>query len=84
MQEKIKHLELLVNTTLERLEKAYKDNSSLKNRVKYLEASIVKLSQANAELKELKEWKKDTKLKLKKVYAKVNKELNKAQKDKII
>lgn len=84
MQEKIKHLELLVNATLERLEKAYKDTSSLKNRVKYLEASIVKLSQANVELKELKEWKKDTKLKLKKVYSKVNKELEKTQKEKII
>lgn len=84
MQEKIKHLELLVNATLERLEKAYKDGASYKNRVKHLEESIEKLSKANMEVKELREWKKDTKLKLKKIYAKVNKELDKANKDKLI
>ncbi|MBT3392396.1 MAG: hypothetical protein HN833_01775 [Elusimicrobiaceae bacterium] len=84
MQEKIKHLELLVNATLERLEKSYKETSSLKNRVKYLESSIAKLSKANMEIKELKEWKKDTKLKLKKVFTKVNRELEKSQKNKLL
>jgi hypothetical protein len=84
VQEKIKHLELLVNATLERLEKSYKETSSLKNRVKYLESSIAKLSKANMEIKELKEWKKDTKLKLKKVFTKVNRELEKSQKNKLL
>ena len=61
MQEKLKQLELLTSQILARQKELQGENGALKARVRTLEDSLEKLKNTEAELRELKEWKKNTK-----------------------
>ncbi|MBP5430630.1 MAG: hypothetical protein J6Y25_07190 [Elusimicrobiaceae bacterium] len=86
MQDKIKQLELLITQTLARQKELAGENTTLKNRLRNLEQNNLQLHQLQQELRTLKEWKKNTQSVLRKIAARVDKELEKAQaqKDKIV
>ncbi|MBR4592910.1 MAG: hypothetical protein IKO35_06860 [Elusimicrobiaceae bacterium] len=81
MQEKLKQLELLVSQLLARQKEAQAENAALKKRLNMLEDGVNKLKTTEAELRALKEWKKNTFTVLKRLAAKVDKELAKSQGD---
>ena len=58
MQEKLKQLELLVMQSLARQKDLQGENASLKARLRNLENGVDKLKETEAELREIKEWKK--------------------------
>ncbi|WP_428897213.1 hypothetical protein Dip518_001000 [Parelusimicrobium proximum] len=72
---RLKELEILVSQVTARLESAESQNSTLRNRVRTLEAQIDRLRQSEEELRDLREWKKATTAEIKKVLNKVEKEL---------
>ena len=76
MQDKLKQLELLITQTLTRQKELAGENATLKNRLRRLEEDRL----------ELKEWKKNAQSVLRKVSAKIDKELEKAaaQRDQIV
>lgn len=81
MQEKLKQLELLITQTLARQKELAGENTSLKNKVRALEEDKQKLKEVQAQLRELKEWKKNTQTVLRRLAARVDKELEKAQQE---
>lgn len=86
MQDKLKQLELLITQTLTRQKELAGENATLKNRLRVLEEDRLELKEMQQELRELKEWKKNAQSVLRKVSAKIDKELEKAaaQRDQIV
>ena len=86
MQDKLKQLELLVTQTLTRQKELAGENVTLKNRLRVLEENRLELKEVQQELRELKEWKKNAQSVLRKVSARIDKELEKAaaQRDQIV
>ncbi len=86
MQDKLKQLELLITQTLARQKELTSENVTLKNRLRILEDDRSELKEVQQELRELKEWKKNAQSVLRKVSAKIDKELEKAaaQQEKIV
>ncbi len=81
MQEKLKQLELLITQTLARQKELAGENSTLKNRLRNLEQGNQEMKRLQAELRELKEWKKNTQSVLRRLAARVDKELEKAKEE---
>lgn len=81
MQEKLKELELLASQLLARQKDAQAQNAALKQRVRILEESVEKLKKTEAELRALKEWKKNTQTVLRRLATRVDKELEKAKQE---
>jgi len=81
MQEKLKELELLVSQLLARQKDAQAQNAALKQRVRTLEDGVEKLKAVETELRNLKEWKKNAQTVLRRVSAKLDKEIARAQEE---
>lgn len=81
MQEKLKQLELLITQTLARQKELASENATLKNRLRSLEQGNLELKNVQAQLRELKEWKKNTQTVLRRLATHVDKEIEKAQKE---
>lgn len=81
MQEKLKELELLASQLLARQKDAQAQNAALKQRVRVLEEGVEKLKKTEAELRSLKEWKKNTQAVLRRLATRVDKELEKAKQE---
>jgi len=81
MQEKLKQLELLITQTLTRQKELAGENATLKNRLRVLEEGNLQLKELQHELRELKEWKKNTQSVLRRLATRVDKELEKAQEE---
>ena len=79
MQEKLKQLELLISQLLARQKETQAENTTLKNRVRVLEDQVEKWKGTEGELRTLKEWKKNTQTTLRRLAAKVDKEIAKAK-----
>ena len=79
MQEKLKQLELLVSQLLARQKNVQAENATLKNRVRVLEEQVEKWKSVDGEVRALKEWKKNTQTVLRRLAAKVDKEIAKAK-----
>ena len=84
MQEKLKQLELLVMQSLARQKDLQGENASLKARLRNLENGVDKLKETEAELREIKEWKKNAQAVLRRLSGRLEKEIAKAQEKKII
>ena len=81
MQEKFKQLELLVSQLLARQKETQGENAALKAKVRSLEDNVEKLKSTESELRALKEWKRNTQAVLKRLSAKLDKEIAKAQEE---
>ena len=81
MQEKLKQLELLITQTLARQKELAGANATLKNRLRSLEQGNLELKNVQAQLRELKEWKKNTQTVLRRLATRVDKELEKAKEE---
>lgn len=81
MQEKLKQLELLITQTLARQKELAGENATLKNRLRNVEQGNQELKNLQAQLRELKEWKKNTQSVLRRLAARVDKELEKAKEE---
>lgn len=81
MQEKLKQLELLVTQLLARQKETQGENAALKAKVRSLEDNVEKLKNTESELRALKEWKRNTQAVLKRLSAKLDKEIAKAQEE---
>ena len=81
MQEKLKELELLVSQLLARQKDAQAQNAALKQRMRTLEEGVEKLKAVETELRNLKEWKKNAQTVLRRVSAKLDKEIARAQEE---
>ena len=81
MQEKLKQLELLISQLLARQKEVQAENTTLKNRLRTLEDQVEKLKGSESELRNLKEWKKNTQTVLKRLAGKLDKEISKAKTD---
>ena len=79
MQEKLKQLELLITQTRAHQKELAGENATLKNRLRSLEEDSLELKNLQAEVRALKEWKKNTQNVLRKLAVRVDKELEKAQ-----
>ena len=86
MQEKIQQLELLISQLLTRQKEAQTENASLKQRIRILEDGVEKLKIAEAEMRVLRDWKKNTQTVLKRLAARLDKEIdkNKEEETKIV
>ena len=81
MQEKLKELELLISQVLARQKDVQAQNDALKQRVRTLEDGLEKLKTTEAELRALKEWKKNAQTVLRRVSAKLDKEITRAKEE---
>lgn len=81
MQEKLKQLELLITQTLARQKELAGENATLKNRLRNVEQGNQELKNLQTELRALKEWKKNTQSVLRRLAARVDKELEKVQQE---
>ncbi len=81
MQEKLKELELLVSQLLARQKDAQAENAALKLRMRTLEDHVEKLKLAEAEMRSLRDWKKNTQAVLRRITAKLDKEIAKAKEE---
>ena len=81
MQEKLKQLELLISQTLARQKELQGENASLKAKLRTLEDGVEKLKTTETELRALKEWKRNTQAELKRISAKLDKEIAKAKEE---
>ncbi len=79
MQEKLKELELLVSQLLARQKEGQAQNAALKQRVRILEEQAIKLKETERKLKELADWKKNAQTVLRRVSARLDKEIEKAK-----
>ena len=84
MQEKLKQLELLISRLLAHQKEVQAQNATLKNRVRVLEDQVEKLKGTDGELRALKEWKKNTQTVLRRLAAKVDKEIAKAKEQHLV
>ena len=81
MQEKLKQLELLATQLLTRQKELAGENERLKQRVRTLEESALKLKVVEQKLKEVSDWKKNTQTILRRLATRIDKELEKAKQD---
>ena len=81
MQEKLKQLELLVSQTLARQKAMQSENMALKQRLRSLEDGVEKLKTAEAEMRALKEWKKNVQNILRRLVSRIDKEIIKAREE---
>ncbi len=81
MQEKLKQLELLITQALSRQKQLAGENALLKTKLRVLEDDKQQLKSVQAQLRELKEWKKNTQTVLRRLATRVDKELAKAQEE---
>ncbi len=81
MQEKLKQLELLVSQVLARRKEAEAQNAALRQKIRQLEESSGRLRDAESELKALREWKRSARAALKRLAARVDKEIQKAKEE---
>ena len=81
MQEKLKQLELLVSQTLARQKAMQSENMALKQRLRSLEDGVEKLKTAEAEMRSLKEWKKNVQNTLRRLVSRIDKEIIKAREE---
>ena len=81
MQEKLKQLELLISQALSRQKDLTAENAVLKQRMRVLEENSLKLKEVETSLKELKEWKKNAQTVLRRVHARLEKEIEKAREE---
>lgn len=81
MQDKLKQLELLVSQTLSRQKDLQGENAALKARMRALEDGVEKLKETEGELRAFKEWKKNAQSVLKRLAAKLDKEIAKVKED---
>lgn len=79
MQEKLKQLELLVSQAATRLQTLQKEEAALRQKVRLQEETILRLKESEAELKALREWKKNAVNTLRKLETRIDKELAKVQ-----
>lgn len=81
MQEKLKQLELLVSKAVARQKELAGENSALKARVRALENGAEKWKETEAEVRALKEWKKNAQTVLKRLASRLEKEIAKAKEE---
>lgn len=81
MQEKLKQLELLISQALSRQKELMTENATLKQRMRVLEENTLKLKEVEADLKSIKEWKRNTQTVLRRLHARLEKEIEKAQEE---
>jgi translation initiation factor 2B subunit (eIF-2B alpha/beta/delta family) len=77
--DKLKELENLITRVTARLAKAEEENYSLKTRLRNMENSLERLRRIEDDARNLKDWKKTAQSELKKLAAKIEKEIQKAQ-----
>ena len=84
--DKLKQLELLISQTTARLQTLQSELSSARQKIRSQEDTIARLRQSETELKTLREWKRNTVSTLKKLEARIDKEITKVQekKDEIV
>ena len=81
MQEKLKQLELLVSKAVILQKELPGENDALKARLRTLENGAEKWKETEAEVRALKEWKKNVQTVLKRLAGKLEKEIAKAQEE---
>lgn len=81
MQEKLKQLELLVSQAAARLQNLQSEAATLRQKVRLQEDTITRLKESEAELKSLREWKRNTVSALKKLETRIDKEIARAQEE---
>lgn len=81
MQEKLKQLELLVSKTLTRQKELQGENATLKARLRSLENGVEKWKETEADLRALKEWKKNAQTVLRRLATKLDKEIARAEEE---
>lgn len=79
MQEQLKQLELLVSQAAARIQTLEGETAALRQKLRQQEETVVRLKESESELKSLREWKKSTVSTLKKLQARVEKEITRAQ-----
>jgi predicted transcriptional regulator len=77
-EDKFKQLELLVSQTAGRLRTLQSELSAARQKIRTQEDVIARLKETNAELKTLREWKRNTVNTLRKLEARIEKEINKS------
>ena len=76
-EDKFKQLELLVAQTAGRLQNLQGELSAARQKIRLQENIIARLRESENELKNLREWKKNTISVLKKLESRIEKEINK-------
>ena len=76
-EDKLKQLELLVSQTAGRLQTLQGELSAARQKIRTQENLIARLRESEAELKALREWKKNTVSTLRKLESRIEKEINK-------
>ena len=79
MQDKLQQLEVLITQLISRQKELAEENALLKNKLRTLEAQTYKLKEVEQKLKELADWKKNAQIVLRRVAAKLDKEMEKAK-----
>lgn len=79
MQEQLKQLELLVSQAAARIQTLEGETAALRQKLRQQEETVARLKESESELKALREWKKSTISTLKKLQARVEKEITRAQ-----
>lgn len=79
MQEKLKQLELLVSQAAARLQTMEGEAAALRQKIRSQEEAVARLKEGEAELKALREWKKNAVNVLRKLETRVDKEIAKAK-----
>lgn len=79
MQEQLKQLELLVSQAAARIQTLEGEEAALRQKLRQQEETVARLKESESELKALREWKKSTVSTLKKLQARVEKEITRAQ-----
>ena len=81
MQDKLQQLEILITQLISRQKELAGENVSLKNKLRVLEAQTYKLKEVEQRLKEVSDWKKNAQVVLRRVAARLDKEIEKAKTD---
>ena len=79
MQGQLKELELLVSQAAARIQTLEGEAAALRQKLRQQEETVSRLKESESELKALREWKKSTVSTLKKLQARVEKEITRAQ-----
>jgi len=79
-EEKLKQLELLISQASSRLQTMQRELTSARQKIRAQEDTINRLREGEIELRTLREWKRNTVSALKKLEARIDKELSKVQK----
>lgn len=80
-EDKFKQLELLVSQTTNRLHNLQDELGAARQKIRAQENIILRLRESESELKNLREWKKNTVNILKKLETRIEKEINKSTED---